>query len=378
MDKFKKYCFFAVCFILVIVSMCPISASASDIVSMFPFPEPYVSGTSGYIALKGSSNHCLIYYQCSPVGSVSDTYVDPLFVITDIFGGYAFYYQILGDDYTQYNLNVYVIDKLGNITLYDSSSFSGDSLERSLYLDRDLGISSIDCHGNIDMSYIEGDYSTFEYMFVDDKYEYIYLLSIVNVLTEYFELSGSDKELLQSILESNQSIESILSEVKLKFGQKLDSILIDNDDIREKLASILQESTNSRYILENIYDEVVAYLSLIDSDLLEIWACVDDLEGNTDEIESLLKQILEQLNVKGESNLTSPDTSQLDNYYEIEQGLIHRSDVDVSNVVNVDIDQGAMAFTWNLIDLLLNSNGKVIGLFLTVLSLGIIALILGR
>ncbi len=376
MDKFKKISFVVVVMLFVFISMCPISAFATEsIVTMFPFPEPHVSGTSGYIALKGSG-HCLIYYQISPVYQSYDTYTDPLFVIDDIYGGYAFYYSVNGDEYTTYNMNVYVIDSLGNISWSDSSSFEGNVSDRVIYLDRDLNVSLIDCHGNIDFSHIESDYATFEYLFVEDKYEYLYLLSIVNVLTEYFELSGSDKELLQSILESNQSIESILSEVQIKFGQKLDLILLDNDDIRKNLASILQESTNSRRILENIYDEVVAYLSLIDSDLLEIWSCVDQLEGNTDMIESLLQQILDALNVKGESQYSEVDRSQLDQYYEDESRLMSR--VDVSAAMNINIDQNALAFCWNTVENILNSNGKILTAVFVVLSVGIIALFLGR
>lgn len=388
MSKFKKISLTVVLAVLLFVSMCPTFAFASSLTPIvFNFSKPYVSNTTGYVAIKGERTDLnnaeqafILYYQISPVANSTMSYEsdNPVFVVEDIYSN-AIYFNVIGDVYTDYHISVIIMHQNGTVQSVLSDDFENDFYNGVFYFNPSFLITNIDTHGNIDRSALESDYDAFDYIFTEDKYEYMYLLSIFNVLVEYGDLKEDELELLQSIVDSGSSIETILNELKTTFSEKLDTIIADNEVFKERLQFIynkLRDIYNISYAF--FYDDFPTYMFLLDEDLVNILLAVDNLEEYTDEIESLLQQILDALNVKGESNLTSPDTSQLDNYYEIEQGLVNRSDVDVSNAVNVQIDQNAMAFTWNMIDSFLNSNGKVIGLFLTVLSLGIIALILGR
>lgn len=142
----------------------------------------------------------------------------------------------------------------------------------------------------------------------------------------------------------------------------LDSLVQNTDEIEGKLDGLATILTN----IENWVYYIYEYTLYIYDELLTV---------NTK-----LQQILNILNVQGENGekLTQPDNSDMDNYYDIENGLISGDTSDVGGAVDVQINQNAMATIWDFVERAVNSNPKVFGMIITILSLGIIALILGR
>ena len=392
MSKFKKIVFSVVVVVFLFVSMCPTFAFAAAPL-LFDVAEPFVSNTTGYMAVLGERvdlnndrRGYIVFYSIAPVtsgeGAVNgDTCI---FKINSI-NHNVIKYSIVGDPNTTYNFTYGVIHQDGTCQNIATFTFTGDYSNHSITFHSQLKVVAIDCHGYFNNTALGSSFPTFEYLFTPNKYEYLQLSSIFQALVGLGDLTIEEVELLESIVSNSSDIESAIKDIKTVFSEKLDTIISDNAYFKERLIEMINylhsidaHSVDILEWLSVIYTDFCDIYFLLEEDLLLILDAVDDLEGYTDEVEDLLRQIVDLLNSSGSSDLTAPDTSQLDNYYEIEQGLINRSDVDVSNAVNVQIDQNAMAVTWNLIDSILNSNGKVFGLFLTVLSLGIIALILGR
>ena len=95
-------------------------------------------------------------------------------------------------------------------------------------------------------------------------------------------------------------------------------------------------------------------------------------------IELYLKNIRDYLKETVSHNLTSPDTSNMDGYIDTENSLLDNSNVDLSDVVKVEVNQNALTVIWDLVQGVFDQSGKVFGMVLTVLSLGLVAMVLGR
>lgn len=394
LSKCKKIVLSCCLVALLFCSVLPLSASAAVLNPMvFNFSNPYVSNTTGYVAIKGERTDLnnaeqafILYYQISPIYNATSGYEsdNPLFVVEDIYSN-AFYFNVRGDAFQSYHISVIVMHQDGTVQSVLSDDFENDFVDGVFYFNSSFRITNIDVHGNIDRSALESDYPAFDYIFTEDKYEYMYLLSIFNVLVEYGELEDDELELLQSLVTSNQSVESILKEIKSTFSDKLDTIINDNVEFKAKLADAINylssiDSTTSsiRAFLRTFCEECLDLLWLLDDDLLNIWGSVDDLEDYTDEIEVLLQELIDYLQPDTDVNVSKVDTSNLDSYFEAENSLLNNDNVDVSNAVKVEIDQQAMVVIWDKLQAILDLNPKVFGLIITVLSISVVALILGR
>lgn len=374
--------------------MLPLQAFASSLTPMvFNFSKPYVSNTTGYVAIKGERTDLnnaeqafILYYQISPIYNSTSGYEsdNPLFVVEDIYSN-AFYFNVRGDVYTNYHISVIVMHQNGTVQSVLSDDFENDFVNGVFYFHSSFRITNIDIHGNIDRSALGSDYPAFDYIFTEDKYEYMYLLSIFNVLVEYGELEDDELELLQSLVTSNQSVESILKEIKSTFSDKLDTIINDNVEFKAKLADVINylssiDSTTSyiRSFLKTFCEECLDLLWLLDDDLLNIWNSVDDLEDYTDEIETLLQELIDYLQPDTDVNVSKVDPSNFNEYNKAEQSLLNSDNVDVSGAMNVEINQQALTYIWPLLERCINTNPKVIGLTFTILAVSLVALILGR
>ena len=128
-------------------------------------------------------------------------------------------------------------------------------------------------------------------------------------------------------------------------------------------------------VLANIDSEV----ELINSRVYSIMSYIRrDIVPDVEEIRERLNAILDLLNQNVSNNLTSPDTSDLDGYLDAENSLLNNSNVDVSDVVKVEVNQNALTVIWDLVQGVFDQSGKVFGMVLTVLSLGLVAMVLGR
>lgn len=384
MNRIKKIIFAVLIFVMIAVSMFPISSYAALTPFIFNFSKPYVSSTTGYIAISGERTDLdnmdqafIFYYQCTPTSNATASYISetPLFVIEDIYAN-ALYFNIDGDFANYYQFSFCLMHENGEIQDLGSHEFGNDFKDGVIYLNSNFLINGIDCHGNIDRSALDDEYPAFEYLFVEDKYDYIYLITLLNVLYEYGDLLEEEQKLLQDIVDSNNLVSDMLTQIKTEFGTKLDTIINDNVEFKRVLQELLSSSEHIDETLGYFFDEACSYLYLIESDLLEIWFSVDELESNTDEIEELLQKLLDEFTYTGTNVITQPDTSVLDGYYAAEGELL--DNLQLSAPLNVDINSNALAFCWDTVELFFLSHDKVLAAVLVVLSFGIMALVLGR
>lgn len=379
MNRTKKTILCVLTFVLVTVSMFPISAFAFEPI-MFHFSKPYVSSTTGYICVKDEwqsyDNGYVIFYQITPLENNTASYMGdtPLLVLEDISSN-KLYFHLNGDHYTLYSFSYCILSTVGDVVYYDYYEFANNSESDYFYLPLSFSITHIDVHGNIDRSGID-DYPTFEYLFAEDKYEYSIFLALVNVLNEYGSLSDEERELLQDIVDSNDNITSTLSQLRTEFALKLQRIIEDNEEFKKVLQSIHGSVDDLEQLIIYFHDEVASYLYLIDESLLNIWGNTDTLISNTDELESLLQKLLDEFTYTGTNVISQPDTSVLDGYYEAEGDLL--DNLQLSAPLSVDINSNALAFCWDTVELFFLSHDKVLAAVLVVLSFGIMALALGR
>ncbi len=380
MSKIKKVILCCLSIPLIILSMCPTFAYAADNSFKWECPEPYVDSHNAYLALNFGNGEGYIYrFSFYPI--TNDETLNDIHDIEITLLGFNrvssenvtnINYYVLTNAVIGYYLSVSVIYPDGYIYYFPLKVIDGPS-GGMLQFDGLKYLHNYTMKGNI---FVDGDSnwpSTYSMIPVwGDQSDYTsYFQNIISKLTT---LHSDNLELINLFVDALNNLATLHTDNVDQLGKLVEIINgvvqlhSDNVEILAEMAELLSECQDIR----NILDMICNYLTVDQFYLL--W----ELDYELMDINDKLDTIIEILRSSGESNLTSPDSSNVDDYYEIEQGLINRSDVDVSNVVNVQIDQNAMSFTWNLLDAIMNSNGKVFGLTLTVLSLGIIALILGR
>lgn len=94
---------------------------------------------------------------------------------------------------------------------------------------------------------------------------------------------------------------------------------------------------------------------------------------------SRLDKIYKLLNQKGETEQTTVNSDNFNEFNDLEQGLIDNPDA--NNAIgsfDVSIDGGSYSFIWTMITDFFSSHSAVIGLVIALLTLGFIALILNR
>lgn len=378
MNKYNKIFFCCLSVVLIFVSMCP-SAFAVDHIYSVPMNQPVHDDSHGYVEFlikQKNVDYYMTYvyffdYSLYYAKDVEQSVLPTEDILTQKFtvssSGASLRFSLVDSRYTCY-LGVGSMNNQGR-TNYFYTSFYVDGSSYSYTYDFEFS-SDWEIVGyrlNSDFFVVNDQLTTntpFTIVYSEDIPEYQSLLSVITLLGN---IISNDEQLLSSFQDLLADTNTLI--------QNTDNIESSLDVVNEYLKGISGYLTTylpeiSEY-LEFIRDYVKIYLPNIEEVL---WYIDTDILV----VHEKLDKIIEILESSGESNLTSPDTSNLDNYYEIEQSLVNNSNVDVSGAVNVQIDHNAMVFTWNLVETIMNSNGKVFGLTLTVLSLGIIALILGR
>lgn len=203
----------------------------------------------------------------------------------------------------------------------------------------------------------------FTCLYAEDASIYNELLQVNDVLAQLAQYDETIVDRLNSILSEVTDISDAADDIVSLLGDvllDLDTLITNTDELEYWLNSIYGVLYDSYFLLVTI-DENLLY---------SYW----ELES----INEKLQTIIDILNSKGESEYSEVDTSNVDDYYNAENSLLDNSNVDVSNVVNVEVDQSALTVIWDLVEETLNTHPQVFGMVLTILSLGIIALILGR
>lgn len=93
----------------------------------------------------------------------------------------------------------------------------------------------------------------------------------------------------------------------------------------------------------------------------------------------LLEDILGEFQASGESDLTTLPGEALEDFNKAESELVDDYNPDdLEDDLDIDFDNSALNFVWDLVDDFVTADNTVFTLFVSILSLGIIALILGR
>ncbi len=399
MNKIKKLLLCCLSVVLILVSMCPISAYANSL-AFFPCSEPAVTDYSGYVAVQNTGASFIVQYTCIPVeyleGGVGSA---PLFVVTGV-DGWSIDFNIIGDPNTVYRFAFSILHSSGEIQGINSFDVHGSATSYFAF-NSSYTITGLDFHGNWDYSWLapSDGIDTFEYFFAQDKYDYVFLLSMVNALQGIYDQDTEQLEKIKQIYTSSTNIESILNQLLTAYSDDLAQIVADNKAILEAMKQQLLD--NDEIIaklnsLIDIHNKVLTELNNISKDVddinyrlfemfeqwnplfWEFYGYLDAIWLSVDDVESKLDRIIELLSEEGESDLTKPDTSEMDGYIDAENSLLDNSNVNVSDVVQVEVNQNALTVIWELVEKVLNSHAKIFGAVLTVLSLGIVCMVLGR
>lgn len=168
--------------------------------------------------------------------------------------------------------------------------------------------------------------------------------------------------------------DSVIYNELLEIENHFVSMLAKQDLTNENLAELISQFNE---LLETAYN--------IDYSLYEFvynyWYTFqyDVFPSSMARISNLLNKILESLNATGEIEQTTVDSSNVDEYLDIEQSLVNNPNAESAlNEFDISIDGQAYSFIWDFITNCFNSHPEVFGLVITILTLGIIALILNR
>lgn len=201
------------------------------------------------------------------------------------------------------------------------------------------------------------------------------IISTLNVLFYLCETEFPEFEnYLSSMVTSLNSFSGSFDQFKELFQSKMTLLLSYCEDYFQLLKKI--DITNSSILSEIMYIEELLYT--MSDTLWEIYLFNTMMYNELYGIRQDIGQILLILQQQTDTEFTTVDQSGFDNYYDVENGLLDNSNVNVDDVLKVEVNQNALTVIWDFVERGLNSHGKIFGMVLTILALGIIALILGR
>ena len=155
--------------------------------------------------------------------------------------------------------------------------------------------------------------------------------------------------------------------------RELVSMGADVSDLLTSVNDILADTDNISKKIDRIY----TYLNIsLDQDIKQMLGWESWFES----FDYYLSLLVEYLMGPEEGFTQSPTLPpNQDEYNKVEDELLNNEEAsNAQNSIDIQINESAMSYIWDLITQFLQANSKVFGLFISVLSLGIIALILNR
>lgn len=235
------------------------------------------------------------------------------------------------------------------------------------------------------------DANNFTYRYADNNAFYKELSDINLYLASLLECSSLSSEAIQTLITNTNNILTKLTSIDnntSSTNEKLTTTITNLNSIITHFVSLLDKVD---YTNEQLDDIVLKFSELLDvsysiSSTLDdfVYYYWEEFSSYTfplqiSEICGRLDLILKALNRSGDSEQTTADTSNIDNYVDIEQSLVHNDEAQSAiNDMDVSITGKAYSFIWNLITRILNSHPEVFGLVIAILTLGFIALLLNR
>lgn len=219
----------------------------------------------------------------------------------------------------------------------------------------------------------------FSFLYAEDAPEYENLLLLhQDLISIKSALQNSSGDTAVSLLDSIDAILNVL-----------------DDDIRSIKNATNTINQNVLFILQNIDDveeelrEISGYVDGIEAYLSTIIDSTDDLEGNTQQIIDLLEQLLDMYEGGDQPEPPPPVDSdnaqdqmnQMDDFVDGENSQNIQADIDSafdSNSINQGLDTNTSGFLWDILQRILNDSPEVFGMLFSLLSYGLISLLLGR
>lgn len=175
------------------------------------------------------------------------------------------------------------------------------------------------------------------------------------------DLTDEIYSVLTSIYSNNQLMLSKLNDIY----SSLDTV----ESKLQSLVSLAQQVENNTDELEGLLKTCNSYLSSIQS----------ELEEQTTWLEKIYDALVEFLGLQGDDSVEEMPDDDMDNMLQVEDELLGDASADdLEDNLTVTIDVNSSDFIWDTINRLITSNSLVFGGFISILSLGIVALILGR
>lgn len=384
------------CFILVVVSVCPFASAAESY--NIPFSQPQVADGSGYMEVlfesSGGSRYVRLFqWQTTPSTQMIGTEKILTNVTVNSNG-------LVNIEFDYPESTFYAVVSIYDGRWSDSGYFEiwqdvSVGSEIAFNLDYDDNIISFNIYGNytnLTSNLVSGYLPKFTVTYGDDTSLSDVSSSLTEINNTLVQIHNDNLATLDEISAIQDGLTRYLELLHQDFGVIEDSLTEANvwldfisdqlndfsDRIHNDLSNILTGINQVNAKLE----EVKTKLDSISNYLRLQWMLMDkyyaQYKTHLANIQYYISQIKDALLDGPDSNLTSPDTSNMDGYIDTENSLLDNSNVDVSDVVQVEVNQNALSFIWSLVQKIFDSNGKVFGMVLTVLSLGLVAMVLGR
>lgn len=348
MSKFKRYFFFFPILFIVLIPYTSVFVSATDYdyILEFPFEEPVIDEWTGYLlqpryaydyASGGNVAFDLIFWVITPILTDSNTSVPN--VVYDYYAGSKIE-LIFGTG---------VQDVAYSLSVYRSSSYGNSSLGQIIPVYTGL-ISYDDAYTfTLDLTsrYAQFGRPTFKNLKIMDT-------TWPNGGPVYSVLWASDSVVYRELISASSKLTDLINGLDLTNEQLV--------EIYDKLSQIFGSLDTIDWTLTEFYDYFYWYAAAVEFDVHRILTLLETLVEGTEEYT--------------ESSTLSDKQNEMNN---IEDELLNNEAAsDAQNDIKVEINENAMSYIWDLITSFLSSNPKVFGLFISILSLGIIALVLNR
>lgn len=193
-------------------------------------------------------------------------------------------------------------------------------------------------------------------------------VSVIYVPYTVNDLTDEIYSTLQNVYSTNQSMLT-----------KLEQIYTSVDIVETKLQSLVniaQQIETNTDELEGYVNELEGLLFTCNSYLASIKT---ELENQTSWLEGIWYTLFEYFGLQGDDAVEEMPSDDMNNMLQVEGELLGDASADdLQNNLKVTIDANSSAFIWDVIDDFVTANSTVFGGFISILSLGVVALILNR
>ncbi len=383
MKQFIKIVSVSISIFLLISASCSVAfASPDNNTFSFPFSKPTVTEYSGYVELifrnksTGYVEPRVLSWFFTPISTSSDSSFSdkPYFTIVRNASQFRLGYS---SNSGTYGIISFVESNRTNTSYNSFEIFDNESTYfYNLTLGTDYELIGMHYYGDFESVTFNNAADDYEFYFTysEDSVFTHQLAQIINALTVLIGNSG-DYELdytqdLSNILLALNNLDASTSAYRQEFIREVGKLLDLTDDVLSKIDKTNEYLRDTYLLLETYLVEMRGWLE-------ELYWIELDSNGKLYEIKDTLDAILQILQQKTDTEFTTVNQDEFNSFYDVENSLLN-PDVDVSDVMNVEVNQNALTVIWDLVERGLQSHGKVFGMVLTILALGIVALILGR